>query len=77
MQKSLKDFAIGDVGTVVKVTSCSKIRRRLYDMGVTHGVQIKLVKVAPMGDPINVELRGYQLSMRKAEAENVVMEVAK
>ena len=45
-------------------------------MGVTHGVEIKLVKVAPMGDPMNIELRGYQLSLRKAEAEKVVMEVA-
>ncbi|MBQ9715521.1 MAG: ferrous iron transport protein A [Clostridia bacterium] len=76
MQKSLKDFAVGQSGKVVKVVSESKIRRRLYDMGVTHGVEIKLTKVAPMGDPLNVELRGYQLSLRKAEAENVVMEVA-
>ena len=76
MQKSLKDFAIGQVGKVVKVDTCVKIKRRLYDMGVTHGVEIKLVKVAPMGDPMNIELRGYQLSLRKAEAEKVVMEVA-
>ena len=54
MQKSLKDFAVGQSGKVVKVVSESKIRRRLYDMGVTHGVEIKLTKVAPMGDPLNV-----------------------
>lgn len=76
MQKSLKDFAVGQVGKVVKVDTCSKIKRRLYDMGVTHNVEIKLVKVAPMGDPMNIELRGYQLSLRKTEAEKVVMEVA-
>ena len=76
MQKSLKDFAVGQVGKVVKVDTCSKIKRRLYDMGVTHNVEVKLVKVAPMGDPMNIELRGYQLSLRKAEAEKVVMEVA-
>ena len=76
MQKSLKDFAVGQVGKVVKVETEAKIRRRLYDMGVIHGVEIKLVKVAPMGDPMNIELRGYQLSLRKAEAEKVVMEVA-
>ena len=76
MQKSLKDFAVGQIGKVVKIDTCSKIKRRLYDMGVTHGVEIKLVKVAPMGDPMNIELRGYQLSLRKAEAERVVMEVA-
>ena len=76
MQKSLKDFAVGQIGKVVKIDTCSKIKRRLYDMGVTHGVDIKLVKVAPMGDPMNIELRGYQLSLRKAEAEKVVMEVA-
>ncbi len=76
MQKSLKDFAVGQVGKVVKVETEAKIRRRLYDMGVTHGVEIKLIKVAPMGDPMNIELRGYQLSLRKAEAEKVVMEVA-
>ena len=54
-----------------------KLRRRLFDMGVTPNVEITLRKIAPMGDPIEVTIRGYELSVRKSEAETVLMEVQK
>lgn len=76
MTKTLKDMKIGEEG-VVKTLACEgKLKRRLCDMGVTPGAHILVRKVAPLGDPIEVTIRGYELSMRKAEAENVMMEVA-
>lgn len=75
MQKSLKDFELGQTGKVMRVSAEGKIRRRLFDMGVTPGAQITLKKAAPMGDPIEVTVRGYELTLRKSEAETVLMEV--
>ncbi len=75
MQKSLKEFKPGESGTVVKVQAEGKIRRRLFDMGVTPGAAITMRKVAPLGDPVEVTLRSYELSLRKSEAEAVIMEV--
>lgn len=75
MEKSLKDFAIGEKGKVVSVSGEKKIRRRLFDMGVTPETEITLKKKAPMGDPLEVRLRGYELMLRKAEAEYITMEV--
>lgn len=77
MEKVLKDFSPGETGVVLKISNAGKIKRRLYDMGVTPGAEIKLVKVAPLGDPLCVLLRGYELSVRKDEAAEVVMEVEK
>lgn len=76
MEKTLNDFAPGEVGVVAKIANTGKIKRRLYDMGVTPGAEIRLIKVAPLGDPMCVSLRGYELSLRKDEAKEVVMEVA-
>ena len=75
MEKTLKEFTIGEKGVVKKVTADGRIRRRLFDMGVTPGAEIVMKKVAPLGDPIEVTLRGYELSLRKSEAECVVLEV--
>ena len=75
MEKSLKDFAIGEKGKVISVIGEKKIRRRLFDMGVTPETEITLKKKAPMGDPLEVRLRGYELMLRKAEAEYITMEV--
>ncbi len=75
MEKTLKDFLPGETGVVLKISNTGKTKRRLYDMGVTPGAEIKLIKVAPLGDPICVLLRGYELSVRKDEAANVIMEV--
>lgn len=76
MKKSLRDFRIGEKGYVKSVNAEGKIKRRLYDMGVTPGANILLCKVAPLGDPIEVTIRGYQLSLRKNEAEKILMEIA-
>lgn len=75
MKKTLDNFAIGEKGIVVKVNGERKIKRRLYDMGITNGAEIYLRKKAPLGDPIEITLRGYELSLRKSEAFLVEMEV--
>jgi Fe2+ transport system protein FeoA len=72
--KLLSEFAIGERGIVKMVDGDRKIRRRLFDMGVTPGAEIMLRKKAPLGDPIEVSLRGYELTLRKTEAEFVTME---
>ncbi len=77
MEKSLKDFAIKEKGRVLKIQAEGRIRRRLFDMGVTPGTEIELKKLAPLGDPMEVTLRGYELTLRKEEAAMVLMEVDK
>ncbi len=72
--KQLSEFTIGERGIVKMVDGDRKIRRRLFDMGVTPGAEILLRKKAPLGDPIEVSLRGYELTLRKTEAELVTME---
>lgn len=72
--KTLKDLQIGESGTVVKITGTGPTKRRIMDMGVIKGAEIMVRKVAPLGDPIEVNLRGYELSLRKAEAENIIVE---
>ncbi len=75
MNKLLSEFAIGESGTVLKVTGEGAIRRRLFDMGITPGAQIYFRKKAPLGDPIEITLRGYELTLRKAEAAFVEMKL--
>ena len=75
MEKYLNEFNIGESGTVSKITAEGKIKRRLFDMGVTPGAKITLKKVAPLGDPIQVLIRGYDLTLRRDEAIQVLMEV--
>ena len=75
MTKSLNEFKIGEIGKVVKIIAEGKIKRRLFDMGLTPGATIELKKKAPLGDPLEVNLRGYELTLRKDEAINVLMEV--
>ena len=72
--KTLRDAKIGDTVEVQKLAGTGAIKRRLMDMGITKGVEIYLRKVAPLGDPLEVTLRGYELSLRKSEAENVLVE---
>ncbi len=69
----MKEFAIGESGKVLSLTATGPVRRRLFDMGITPGADIVLRKVAPLGDPIEITVRGYQLSIRKAEAETIKM----
>lgn len=75
MIKSLDKFSIGESGIVVKVEGERKIRRRLYDMGITNGAEIYLRKKAPLGDPIEVSVRSYELSLRLSEAKCISLEV--
>lgn len=75
MNKYVNEFSIGEEGKIIKVVADGKIKRRLFDMGVTPGASIVLKKVAPLGDPIEVKLRGYDLSLRKDEAKCILAEV--
>ena len=75
MEKRLNEFCIGEKVTVKKVEGEGKLRRRLFDMGITPGAEVLLRKLAPLGDPLEVNLRGYELTLRKSEAACVVMEV--
>ena len=72
--KTLKDVAVGDSAIVKKLSGEGALKRRIMDMGVTKGVEIFVRRVAPLGDPIEVTVRGYELSLRKAEAENILVE---
>lgn len=75
MQKLLSDFSVGETGIVKTVSGEGKIRRRLFDMGVTPGAEVLLRKKAPLGDPLEITIRGYELTLRKTEAACVGMEV--
>ena len=75
MLKRLDEFKIGETGLVKKVEGEGRLRRRLFDMGITPGTSIYLRKVAPLGDPLEITIRGYELTLRKTEAELVVLEV--
>ena len=77
MEKLLSDLELKSKGKVVKVNAEGKNKRRLFDMGVTPGANITLKKVAPLGDPIQVLIRGYDLTLRRDEAKTVLMEVGK
>jgi ferrous iron transport protein A len=69
--KTLKDVKIGGTAKVVKLTGTGAIKRRIMDMGITKGVEIYIRKVAPLGDPLELSVRGYELSIRKSEAEKI------
>lgn len=69
--KTLRETAIGETVKIVKVHGEGAVRRRIMDMGITRGTEITVRKVAPLGDPIEVTVRGYELSIRKADAEMV------
>lgn len=67
--KTLKDVKVGETVTVAKLHGEGPVKRRIMDMGITKGVQIYVRKVAPLGDPVEVTVRGYELSLRKADAD--------
>ena len=75
--KLLSEFSVGERGVVTSVSGEGKMRRRLFDMGVTPGAEIFLRKKAPLGDPLEVTIRGYELTIRKTEAACVEMEAGK
>ena len=71
----LNDLKPGQEGTVVSIGEKGPMKRRIMDMGVTPGILIRVIKVAPLGDPIEVNIRGYELSIRKADAEHIEVEI--
>lgn len=72
--KTLRQTKIGDTARVVKLHGEGAVKRRIMDMGITKGVDVHIRKVAPLGDPIEVTVRGYELSIRKADAELIEVE---
>lgn len=72
--KTLKTAKVGDTVRVVKLHGEGAVKRRIMDMGITKGVEVYVRKVAPLGDPIEVTVRGYELSLRKADAEMIEVE---
>ncbi|MBO8413931.1 MAG: ferrous iron transport protein A [Firmicutes bacterium] len=70
---TLEKLAVGDYATVVTIKGEGQVRRRLFDMGITPGAEIYLRKKAPLGDPIEINIRGYELTLRKVEANAVVV----
>ena len=71
--KTLKDAKVGETVKATKLTGEGPVKRRIMDMGITKGVEIYVRKVAPLGDPVEVTVRGYELSLRKADAEMIVV----
>lgn len=69
--KTLKQAKVGETATVVKLHGEGAVKRRIMDMGITKGVTVYVRKVAPLGDPVEVNVRGYELSIRKADAEMI------
>ena len=72
--KTLKDVKVGQTAKVIKLHGEGAVRRRIMDMGITKGVEIFVLKVAPLGDPMELAVRGYELSLRKADAEIIEVE---
>ena len=72
--KTLRQAKVGDVAKVVKLHGEGAVKRRIMDMGLTKGTRVQVRKVAPLGDPVEVTVRGYELSIRKADAEMIEVE---
>ncbi len=72
--RTMKELKVGKSATVVKVHGEGALRRRIMDMGITKGVKVYVRKVAPLGDPIEIMVRGYELSLRKADADLIEIE---
>ena len=72
--KTLKEIACGNTVRVAKLNGDGPVKRRIMDMGITKGVEVFVRKVAPLGDPVEVTVRGYELSLRKADAEMIMVE---
>ena len=72
--KALEEVAVGQTVTVKKLSGAGPVKRRIMDMGITKGVEVYVRKVAPLGDPVEVTVRGYELSLRRADAEMIEVE---
>ena len=71
---NLREVPVGETAKVIKIHGEGAVKRRIMDMGITKGIEIYVRKVAPLGDPIEVTVRGYELSLRKADAEDIEVE---
>jgi ferrous iron transport protein A len=71
---TLREVAVGNTAKVIKIHGEGPVKRRIMDMGITKGVEIYVRKVAPLGDPMEINLRGYELTLRKADAEMIEVE---
>ena len=72
--KTLREAKLGETVKVTRLSGDGAVKRRIMDMGITKGAEIFIRKVAPLGDPVEINVRGYELSIRKADAENIVVE---
>ena len=72
--KTLREVACGQTVTVKKLSGAGPVKRRIMDMGITKGTEVHIRKVAPLGDPVEINVRGYELSLRKADAEMIEVE---
>ena len=72
---SLKELKAGQKGKVIKISGDGSVHRRILDMGIVKGVEIEMERVAPLGDPVEVKIKGYHLSLRKNEAANIYVEI--
>ncbi len=72
--RTLRDVAVGETAKIVKIHGEGAVKRRIMDMGLTKGQEVFVRKVAPLGDPIELRVRGYELSLRKADAESIEVE---
>ena len=71
---TLRDLKIGQSGTILKNNTTGALKQRFMDMGITKGVTVKVLKIAPLGDPIEIVIRGYNLSVRKSDAQKIEIE---
>ena len=74
MEKSLKELKPGESAIIKSISGEGAVKRRLMDMGVTRGAEVLVRKVAPLGDPIEIKIRGYELTLRKSEADSIMVE---
>ncbi len=72
--RTLREVPVGGTATVKKIHGEGAVKRRIMDMGITRGVEVYIRKVAPLGDPVEITVRGYELSLRKADAESIEVE---
>ena len=75
MKKFLNTFNVNEKGKIVKIFGSNQVKKRLFDLGFTKGCVIQLIKLAPFGDPMELNLRNYELAIRKNEAKNILMEI--
>jgi len=76
-EKRLDEMEQGERGKVIEISSCGSLRSRIMDMGIVRGAEIEMVRRAPLGDPLEFLLKGYKLTLRRAEAANVLLEVSR